>query len=224
MEKISSFCEKNDILVLNMNDDFVIGRWSRAPKVTNLHHYSVDCLYTVVDLQLQEFNDRFNEVNSELLICMSSLHPRNSFQAFSQTKLLRLAEFYPDDFSRDDIYTLEADIRLYIDGVRKDDRFAHLESLGSLAQTLVSTRKHHIYPLVYRLLKLTLTLLIATATVERCFSAMKLVKTNLRNRISDSFLNDCVISYVEIDLLDEVSNDVVIDRFQKMKTRRCQLH
>ena len=32
--------------------------------ITNLHHYKVDCFYTVLDMQLQEFNDRFDEVNS----------------------------------------------------------------------------------------------------------------------------------------------------------------
>ena len=45
-------------------------------------------------------------------------------------------------------------------------------------------------------LKLVLTLHVATVTVERCFSAMKIVKTR-RNRISDQFLNDCVVCFVE---------------------------
>ncbi|AEE77626.1 General transcription factor 2-related zinc finger protein [Arabidopsis thaliana] len=36
-----------------------------------------------------------------------------------------------------------------------------------------------------RLLKLILILHVATATVERCFSAMKIVKTDRRNRIGD---------------------------------------
>jgi hypothetical protein len=42
---------------------------------------------------------------------------------------------------------------------------------------MVDTRKHLCYPLVYRLLKLALTLPIATTTVERSFSAMKIVKS-----------------------------------------------
>jgi len=43
--------------------------------------------------------------------------------------------------------------------------------------------------MVYRLLKLVLVLPVATATVERCFSAMKIVKTYLRNRIGDSYMS-----------------------------------
>jgi len=41
------------------------------------------------------------------------------------------------------------------------------------------------YPLVYRLIELTLILPVATATVERIFSAMSIVKTDLRNKMGD---------------------------------------
>jgi hypothetical protein len=51
--------------------------------------------------------------------------------------------------------------------------------------------------LIYRLLKLVLVLPNATASAERCFSALKIVKTDLRNRIGDEFLNGCLISIME---------------------------
>ena len=41
------------------------------------------------------------------------------------------------------------------------------------------------YPLVYRLIELTLILPVATTTVERIFSAMSIVKTDLRNKMGD---------------------------------------
>ena len=34
---------------------------------TNLQHYQIECLNYVIDWQLQEFDARFNEVNSALL-------------------------------------------------------------------------------------------------------------------------------------------------------------
>ena len=64
---------------------------------------------------------------------------------------------------------------------------------------------------------------VATASVERCFSAMKLVKSDLHNRIADDFLNACVICAIEREALAQVTNEDVIARFQKMKTRRQQL-
>ena len=72
-------------------------------------------------------------------------------------------------------------------------------------------------------MKLVLTLHVATATIERCFSAMKIVKTSLRNRISDQFLNDCVICFVEKELFEKVTNEVVVKRFQTMESRRINL-
>ena len=50
-------------------------------------------------------------------------------------------------------------------------------TISELAKLMVSTNKHMGFPLVYRLLKLVLVLPVATISVERCFSAMKIVKT-----------------------------------------------
>jgi hypothetical protein len=53
----------------------------------------------------------------------------------------------------------------------------------------------------------------------KVFSAMKIVKTYLRNRIGDEFMNGCVISFVEQGLLNAIPNDYVIVRFQNMDYR-----
>ena len=49
------------------------------------------------------------------------------------------------------------------------------------------------------------------------------MKSDLRNRIGDDYLNDCLISAIDKEALAKVTNDDVIDRFQKMKTRREQV-
>ena len=206
-----------------MDDEFNSKSSRKKSIITNLHHYKVQCFYTVLDMQIQEFNDRFDEVNTELLGCIASLSPNDSFREFDHLKVMRLSEFYPEDFSHMERMTLEHQLGLYIDNIREDERFANLKNLGDLACMMVETKKHLSHPLVYRLLKLVLTLPVATATVERCFSAMKIVKTSLRNRISDQFLNDCVICFVEKELFEKVTNDVVIKRFQKMESRRINL-
>jgi hypothetical protein len=63
---------------------------------------------------------------------------------------------------------------------------------------------------------------VATATVERIFSGMKIVKTNLHNRIGDEFMNNCLICYVEKEEMMKVTNDTVVRRFMKMQGRRFQ--
>ena len=52
---------------------------------------------------------------------------------------------------------------------------------------------------------------------------MKIIKINLRNRISDEHLNDTVITYFKDDLFEIVSNDDIMHRFQNMKVCRGQL-
>ena len=46
-------------------------------------------------------------------------------------------------------------------------------------------KKNVSYPLVYSLVTLALILPVATAIVERAFSAMNIIKNRLRNRIGD---------------------------------------
>jgi hypothetical protein len=87
---------------------------------------------------------------------------------------------------------------------------------------MVDTRKHICYPLVYRLLKLALVLPVAIATVERCFSAMRIVKTYLRNRLSDDALEYNLICYVEKEDMRKVTNDAVINHFEILKNRRVR--
>ncbi|PKU82550.1 hypothetical protein MA16_Dca026095 [Dendrobium catenatum] len=75
---------------------------------------------------------------------------------------------------------------------------------------MVETRKNDIFPLVFLLIKLALILPIATATVERAFSAMNIIKNRLRNRMGDSWMNDCLLTYIEKDIFNSVDNDLIV--------------
>ncbi|XP_076901999.1 uncharacterized protein LOC143556607 [Bidens hawaiensis] len=111
----------------------------------------------------------------------------------------------------------------YIANVKEDTRFDDLNGVSELAKRMVETRKHIDFPLVYRLIKLSLVLPVATTSVERSFSSVKHLKTELRNRMGDGFLNDACICYIEREFLQQVSIEDVMQCFQKMKTRREQL-
>ena len=104
-----------------------------------------------------------------------------------------------------------------------NDFFLELQGVSELAEKLVSTRKHETYPLVYLLVKLVLTLPIATATVERSFSVIKYINNELHNQMGDRWMNDCLIVYIEKDVACSIDNETIMQRFQNMKTRRRQL-
>jgi hypothetical protein len=84
-------------------------------------------------------------------------------------------------------------------------------------------KKNVVYPLVYLLVTLALILPVVTATVERAFSAMKIVKNRLRSRMSDQWMNDSLIVYIEKDIFHSIDNEAIMQRFHNMKTRRNQL-
>ena len=85
---------------------------------------------------------------------------------------------------------------------------------------MVETNKHSLYPYIYLLLKLTLILPVATASVERSFSAMKYIKNDLRSRMTDQWLNDAMVTYIEQDLCASLDKECILQCFQNMKSRR----
>ena len=224
LDEVSLFCDKHDITVPIMDDIFVSQGRSRrkAQKISNLHHFQVEIFYQVVDRQLQELNNRFTEVNTELLLCIACLNPRHSFFAFDKEKLIQLAQFYPLEFSSTQLLALDSQLENFILDVRSDDQFSDLNGIGALFQKLVETRKNIVYPLVFLLLKLALVLPVATASVERTFSAMNIIKSRLRNRMGDEFLNDCLVTYIERETFDCIDNEKIIQSFQNMKPRRME--
>jgi hypothetical protein len=98
-----------------------------------------------------------------------------------------------------------------------------MSSFFELCQKLVETRKGSIYFLIDILVHLVLTLPVSTATTERAFSAMKLVKTTLRNKMEDEFLANCLTVYIEREFVENIDSDSIIDDFYSLKDRRAPL-
>jgi len=100
LREIFLFCDKHHIIIPNMLGLCVIRGRSRrnVEESMNLHHYRVEVFYVVINMQLQELNNRFNEVNTELLLCISCLSLADSFSVFDKRKLIQFAEFYKSDF------------------------------------------------------------------------------------------------------------------------------
>ncbi|KAL6501343.1 hypothetical protein OROHE_024990 [Orobanche hederae] len=224
LKQATLFCEKHDVDVFNMDDMFLLPGRSRrkAPQMSNLHYYPVELFYAVIDLQLMELENCFSETTTELLLGMTCLNPSNSFLAFDKSKLIRLAQFYPNDYSEMEIMILDDQLETYILDMQTSSDFSNLNGIGVLARKMVETKRDKVFPLVYMLIKLALTLPIATATVKRAFSAMHIVKNRLRNRMANQWMNDNLVAYIEKDVFADVENEDIIDMFQKMKTRRGQ--
>ncbi|KAH0671283.1 hypothetical protein KY285_023896 [Solanum tuberosum] len=145
----------------------------------------------IIDWQLQELNDSFNEVTNDLLHGVACLNPFDSFSSFNIIKIMRMAKLYLDDFDEFSMNALENQLATYIINVRDmDERFSNLNELCDLSRKLVETKKNLNFPLVFRLVKFALLLLVVTASIERAFSAMKFINNDLRNQMNDELLSD----------------------------------
>ena len=67
--------------------------------------------------------------------------------------------------------------------------------------------------MVDRLLRLVITLPVSTATTEQAFSGMKLVKTRLRNRMRDDFLQHYMVIYIGKEIAAKITSDEIINLF-----------
>ena len=69
---------------------------------------------------------------------------------------------------------------------------------------------------------MVLLLPLATSSVERVFSTIVLVKTKLRNKMRDSLLNDCLVTFIEWDIFFEVDEDDIIKTFMSLRKYRIK--
>lgn len=111
-------------------------------------------------------------------------------------------------------------LETFILHVRRVDDFVACHDLGSFAIKMVETEKHLAFHLVYRLIELALLLPMATTSVERAFSTMNIIKTDLHNRMSDEWLSDLILCYIEKEIFRELDYDKIKKTFQGMKQQK----
>ncbi|KAL8105933.1 hypothetical protein AgCh_029665 [Apium graveolens] len=180
----------------------------------------IDFNSLIRDQQLQELNNRFSEQMTELFILSASLNPRDGYRSLNIENICKLAEkFYPEDFLGDEKIHLQCELQNYGLDVPVHPDLKNLSTLGDFCHGLVTTGKADMYPLVDRLLRLVLTIRASTATSERSFSAIKIVKKSLRNRMKDEFLRDYLIVYIEKEIAETISAQEIIDFFYLITMR-----
>jgi len=59
--------------------------------------------------------------------------------------------------------------------------------------------------------------ILITQPTERAFSVIKIVKTRFHNRMEDDFLTNYLIVYIEKEIVERFTIDMIIDDFYSMK-------
>lgn len=90
--------------------------------------------------------------------------------------------------------------------MKRHASFSSCEDVQSLAMKMVQTEKHLVFPLV-------LILPVSTTSVEKAFSAMKIIKTKLCNKINNEWLNDLMTCYTEREIFKSFDDIDIIRTF-----------
>ncbi|GJZ76863.1 zinc finger MYM-type protein 1-like protein, partial [Tanacetum coccineum] len=115
-------------------------------------------------------------------------------------------------FTEQDKIELKLELQHY--ELDNDPKLKNVTSLSQLLRKgLQQTEKSKTFPLIDRLIRLILTLPVSTATSERAFSKMKIVKTRLRSTMSDNFLKSSLILSVEREIVRTLCTNTVIEDF-----------
>ncbi|XP_073277687.1 uncharacterized protein [Primulina huaijiensis] len=224
---VIKFCESNDIKVPDFDDCYTRSTKRSCQLKNNItihDHYHFEIFNAVIDFQLMELKERFPDSTMELLTLSNALSPVDGFRSFSLCDICSLIDkFYYHDFSQEEREDLIRELDHYKFDVSRHAQFQNLDSLHHLCQTLARTTKSVIYPLIDRLVRLVLTLLVSTAPTERAFSGMKLIKTLLRNKMENDLLANTMVVYIDRDIALDIDTKFIINKFDVLKNSKIWL-
>lgn len=79
------------------------------------------------------------------------------------------------------------------------------------------------YPNIEIALRIFLTMPVTTASCERSFSKLKIIKNYLRSSMGESRLSNLAMLSIEYDLAAELDYNEIINEFASLKARKCRI-
>ena len=215
LKEVISFCNNFEIDIPDFGARYVKVRGRRQrDHITMEHHYHFDIFNAAIDLVRRTM---------ELLTLSSTLDLSDDYKSFNISDICTLVDkYYSLDFSDQEIVTLKFQLKHFQVDMLNHPKLQKLYSIAELCQGLAETGKSDTYYLIDRLIHLVLTLPVSTAITERAFSAMKIVKTRLCNKIEDEFLVNNLLIYIEREIFESFNLDLILDNFVYLKSHRMQ--
>ncbi|XP_076952842.1 uncharacterized protein LOC143626741 [Bidens hawaiensis] len=210
-----------------MNAPYTSTRYRPRKKynqVTFEHYYRVDLFKATVNKQLHELNARFNDQTMKLLNLSSTLVSKKDPKVIDVDQIFLFVEkYYPEDFTEQERIQLRLQLNSFNFHTPNIPKLGGVPSIVDLCKILVETQLCDEYYLLDRVVRLILTLPVSTATTEKGFSAVKIFKNRLRNKMSDDYLANNLAIYIEKELAESFDSTSVINVVKELKGRRAEL-
>lgn len=98
-----------------------------------------------------------------------------------------------------------------------------IRDANQMIQYIITNELKDIYPNVYIAIRIMLTMPVSTASAERSFSKLKIIKNYLRNSMKQDRLSALAILSIEADLAAKINYRSLLEDFSKAKSRRTLL-
>uniref|UniRef100_A0A096LZI1 HAT C-terminal dimerisation domain-containing protein n=1 Tax=Poecilia formosa TaxID=48698 RepID=A0A096LZI1_POEFO len=189
---------------------------------TSKESYRAQVYYVFVDSITQELQKWFKGGDNATWEILNALHrltvPENWTNATVPPKALQallkmLCQFYEID----DREKLKTELKVFHRSYLEFSSF----SVSSMLSVIKEKYADLVFPNMTGLLKTYATLPVSTATVERSFSKLKLVKTKLHSLCKEDRLSDLLLLAIEKDV--PIIHSEVIDIFRDMTNRKLLL-
>ena len=114
-------------------------------------------------------------------------------------------------------------LKLFVADASNDVGLKDVSTLTDLCQLLVETARDKIYHLIDRLLRLLVTLPVSTASAERAFSSLKIIKTRFPNKMEDGNLANNLVVHIEREIAEKYNFEDILMEVKSMADRKADL-
>ncbi|KAJ4944109.1 hypothetical protein JOQ06_012654 [Pogonophryne albipinna] len=183
-------------------------------------YYRGKVYYSFVDVLSQELKRRFRgdgeTESSKILNALHTLTKANNWIGKdamgpdSLDAIHMLCEFYGGEEQK-----LKTELRVF------HASFPNTCTMKGILKTLRDNGGQNIFPTLVEMIRTYATIPVSTATVERSFSKLKLVKDTLRSQCTEERLSDLLLLAIEKDI--PVIHSEVINIYRDMAPRRLLL-
>ncbi|CAM1307975.1 ZMYM1 (predicted) [Pycnogonum litorale] len=184
--------------------------------------------FEVIDLIVQKLDQRFCQGSLDIPIAIEELiiSAANAVNAVDH-EIPEVLQIYKNEI---DLKRLSIQLKCLPDLIRtavesrsefKDLREVTVTSVRTISDILCQVNMgNFMFSEVGKLLKMYLTIPVTSATAERSFSALRRLKTYLRNTMTEKRLNNVVFLNVHCNLADKTDLTLIAKAFVKVNDRR----
>jgi len=184
-------------------------------------NFKIHTYFVILDSFVNVLNHRFEDF-SNTVQKFECLDPKKYFfekkvNEKSINQLKKLSDIYQIDIDQDDLVLEYKSFSSVYYHLNKDCEDI---STNDVLKFMITNDMISSYPNLSTLYKIFYTLPVSSATAERSFSRLKLIKTFLRSTITEEKLSNLAILSIEKCTAEKIDFDKVIETFAQMKNRR----